>query len=116
MDGFNLLFAELVACKQLQNKKANALLVSATPNFHFVNKLLAINDIVDIESFNQSQYKIEFVDFDEKIEDDSNPLYAPQAENNTFVISNIFITVTVDKFKFPCANFDLGIGKIFRAG
>lgn len=92
MDGFNLLFAELVACKQLQNKKANALLVSATPNFHFVNKLLAINDIVDIESFNQSQYKIEFVDFDEKIEDDSNPLYAPQAENNTFVISNTALT------------------------
>jgi CRISPR-associated endonuclease/helicase Cas3 len=90
-DGFNLLFAELVECKKLQDKRANALLVSATPNFYFVNKLLAMNDIVTIESFNQSQYKIEFVDFDEKVEDDSNPLYATQSEN-TFVISNTAIT------------------------
>jgi len=92
MDGFNLLFAELVACKKLQGKSANALLVSATPNFYFVNELLGINDdIVAIESFNQSQYKIEFVDFDDKVEDDNSPLYASQAEN-TFVISNTATT------------------------
>ncbi len=87
MEGFNLLFAELVACKKLHEDKVNTLLVSATPNFYFVNKLLAINDIVTIESFNQSQYKIEFKDFDDKLEDDSNPLYITQSEN-TFVISN----------------------------
>jgi len=92
MDGFNVLFAELVACKQLQEKKANALLVSATPNFYFVKELLNLNDIVGITSFNQSDYKVEFVDFDEKLEDVSNPLYAPQAEKNTFVISNTAIT------------------------
>lgn len=91
MDGFNLLFAELVACKKLHENKANTLLVSATPNFHFVNELLDIHDIVDIESFNQSQYKIEFEDFDNKLEDESNPLYSLQPEN-TFVISNTAIT------------------------
>ncbi len=90
MDGFNLLFAELVACKKLNEKKLNTLLVSATPNFYFVNELLEINDIINIESFNQSQYKIKFQDFDDKSEDDSNPLYAIQSEN-TFVISNTAI-------------------------
>ncbi|MCK4842257.1 MAG: CRISPR-associated helicase Cas3' [Methylococcales bacterium] len=90
MDGFNLLFAELVVCKQQHEKKVNTLLVSATPNFYFVNELLAINDIVNIDSFNQSQYKIEFEDFDEKLEDGSNPLYSSQTEN-TFVISNTAI-------------------------
>ena len=90
MDGFNLLFAELVACKKLHEKKTNTLLVSATPNFYFVNELLGIDDIVNIESFNQSQYKIEFEDFDYKLEDNSNLLYATQPEN-TFVISNTAI-------------------------
>lgn len=90
MDGFNLLFAELVACKKLHEKKINTLLVSATPNFYFVNELLAINDIVSIESFNQSQYKIEFENFDGKREDNSNPLYTTQSKS-TFVISNTAI-------------------------
>ncbi|NOQ13416.1 MAG: CRISPR-associated endonuclease Cas3'', partial [Methyloprofundus sp.] len=76
-----------VACKQLQHKKNNTLLVSATPNYYYVQKLLGLDEIVRIESFNQSQYKIEFQAFDEKLADDSNPLYAPQT-NNTFVISN----------------------------
>ena len=91
MEGFNLLFAELVACKKLHEDKVNTLLVSATPNFYFVNELLAINDIVTMESFNQSQYKIEFEAFDDKLEDNSNPLYATQPDN-TFVISNTAIT------------------------
>jgi CRISPR-associated endonuclease/helicase Cas3 len=90
MEGFNLLFAELVACKKLHEDKMNTILVSATPNYYFVEELLEIKDIVDIKSFNQSQYKIEFKDFDEKLEDDSNPLYVTQSEN-TFVISNTAI-------------------------
>ncbi len=93
MAGFNLLFAELVACKNLQDKKNNALLISATPNYHFVRELLGINedDIVSVNSFNQSQYKIEFQDFDEKLEDETNPLYQEQP-NHTFVISNTALT------------------------
>ncbi|MBV1877165.1 MAG: CRISPR-associated helicase Cas3' [Pseudomonadales bacterium] len=90
MNGFNLLFAELVACKKLQNNQCKTLLVSATPNFNFVHELLKIDDIVGIESFNKSQYKIEFVDFDSKQEDETNPLYSRQ-EASTFVVSNTAI-------------------------
>ena len=91
MPAFNLLFAELVACKKLK-KQSNTLLVSATPNPHFIEELLKLNkdDIIGIESFNKSQYKIEFVDFEEGSEKD-NPLYQTQPDN-TFVISNTAIT------------------------
>jgi len=91
MPAFNLLFAELVKCKELQGKNTNALLVSATPNYYFVEELLGLDrdNIIGIDSFNQSEYKLEFIDFDEK--DESNPLYAKQPDN-TFVVSNFAIT------------------------
>jgi len=93
MTGFNLLFAELVACKQMQDDNHNTLLVSATPNYYFVDALLGIDDgdIVSIDSFNQSRYDIRFQDFDPEKEDDSNPLYQKQSKN-TFVISNTALT------------------------
>lgn len=92
MPAFNLLFAELVECKKMQDKDANALLVSATPNYYFIDELLALNeaDIVGIDSFNNSEYKLEFVKFDEANEE-SNPLYHTQPDN-TIVISNTAIT------------------------
>ncbi|KAF3983777.1 MAG: CRISPR-associated endonuclease Cas3'' [Methylococcales symbiont of Hymedesmia sp. n. MRB-2018] len=92
MPAFNLLFAELVECKKLQGKKTNVLLVSATPNFYFVDELLGINkaDIIGIDSFNNSQYKIEFNPFEEGKEE-NNPLYQTQPDN-TIVISNTAIT------------------------
>lgn len=92
MPAFNLLFAELVECKKLQGKKANALLVSATPNPYFLEELLGLNknDIIGIESFNQSKYKIEFINFEEGSEE-GNPLYQEQPKN-TIVISNTAIT------------------------
>lgn len=92
MPAFNLLFAELVECKKMQGKKVNALLVSATPNYYFIDELLALNegDIIGIDSFNNSQYKLEFISFDEgNVE--SNPLYQTQPDN-TIVISNTAIT------------------------
>lgn len=91
MAGFNLLFAELVACKRLQDKINNTLLVSATPNYYFVDELLGLDEIVNMTSFNQSQYKIELQNFDEKLENDNNPLYQAQ-EANTIVISNTALT------------------------
>lgn len=96
MPAFNLLFAELVSIKKLQQNKAkspNALLVSATPHPLYIRNLLQLNsgDIIGIESFNQSRYEIDFQPYDEKLENDSNPLFAPQPENS-IVISNTATT------------------------
>jgi CRISPR-associated endonuclease/helicase Cas3 len=93
MPAFNLLFAELVRCKQLQKNNAKALLVSATPNYVYLEKLLEINheDIVGIESFNQSKYQISFQAFDETKHDADNPLFALQPKNS-IVISNTATT------------------------
>ncbi len=92
MPAFNLLFAELVECKKMQGKKTNTLLVSATPNYFFIEELLGLNkdDIIGIDSFNNSQYKIDFINFVEGKED-NNPLYQQQPDN-TIVISNTAIT------------------------
>lgn len=92
MPAFNLLFGELVECKKMQGKKTNALLVSATPNYYFIDELLDVNegDIIGIDSFNNSQYALEFIPFDEGSEE-SNPLYLTQPDN-TIVISNTAIT------------------------
>jgi CRISPR-associated endonuclease/helicase Cas3 len=93
MAAFNLLFAELVKCKQLQYEQGKTLLVSATPHYYFVSEFLEIpkEDIVSIPSFNQSSYKINFETFEEEARDDTNPLYRQQPER-TFVISNTATT------------------------
>jgi CRISPR-associated endonuclease/helicase Cas3 len=93
MPAFNLLFAELVRCKQLSKSKAKALLVSATPNYFFTEHLLQLDreDVVGINSFNQTLYEIEFQNFDEAKQDASNPLFALQPVNS-IVISNTATT------------------------
>jgi len=93
MPAFNLLFSELVACKNFNNNGANTILVSATPHYYFVNNVLDIHtdDIIEMPSFNKSRYRLEFISYDETIQDSSNPLFLPQSEN-TFVISNTAIT------------------------
>ncbi len=96
MPAFNLLFAELVQCKRYRQKEdqtlPNTLLVSATPHPLFITKFLQLpkHDIIGIDSFNNSQYRIEFVEYDETKEDDTNPLFQEQPDN-TFVISNTAI-------------------------
>ena len=93
MPAFNLLFAELVECKNLQEKNAKALLVSATPNDFFVKELLQIDreDVIGIDSFNQSRYQIRFEPFDEAKADETNPLFQSQPKNS-IVISNTATT------------------------
>ncbi len=93
MPAFNLLFAELVQCKKELDSGANILLVSATPNYYFTKNFLKIDDfnIIKMPSFNKSEYKINFVEYDETLEDDSNPLYKAQA-GVVFVISNTATT------------------------
>lgn len=93
MPAFNLLFAELVEAKKQQESLANALLVSATPHPFYLKEVLDIkrDDIIEMPSFNESQYKIEFKTFDESNFDETNPLYQKQS-SSTFVISNTAIT------------------------
>ncbi|CAH1200508.1 CRISPR-associated endonuclease Cas3 [Candidatus Nitrotoga sp. BS] len=93
MPAFNLLFAELIACKQQQEHAANTLLVSATPHYFYLKQVLALEpeDIVAMPSFNPSTYRIEFKVFDETKQDDTNPLYQSQ-NSNTIVISNTALT------------------------
>lgn len=101
MDGFNLLFAELISAKkELQGKDCHTLLVSATPPYLYLDHLLAIEsrDIVKMPSFNQTYYQINFVTYDEKHKDNSNPLYQAQP-NNTFVISNTAKTAQLSFIK-----------------
>lgn len=88
MPAFNLLFAELIEAKKQQGENANTLLVSATPHYFFLTEFLNIcqKDIVTIDSFNNSKYKIVFKNYDEK--EDANPLIAESQEGSSFVITN----------------------------
>lgn len=94
MEIFNLLFAELVANKNMnKNYDKRILLVSATPHYSYLKNILNLNvsddqysDVIEMPSFNKSKYQIDFMDYDEtKIED--NPFFQVY-DNNTFVISN----------------------------
>ncbi|MEA1891306.1 MAG: CRISPR-associated helicase Cas3' [Campylobacterota bacterium] len=95
MQGFNLLFAELIEAKKYQQTEEtfpNTLLVSATPNPLFIKEFLRLDEenIIGMKSFNNSSYEIKFVEYDDK-DESSNPLMMEQEDKNTFVISNTAI-------------------------
>lgn len=90
MSAFNLLFAELIEAKKCLGHNANTLLVSATPHDYFVSEVLGIKDsyIVRADSFNQADYQLDFVSYDET--QHPNPLVndAIDTDKTTFVITN----------------------------
>ncbi len=88
MTAFNLLFAELIEAKRQQGAYANTLLVSATPHYFYLMEFLRIHkeDIITIDSFNDSGYHIDFMSYDEKKE--VSPLMTQAQEGNAFVITN----------------------------
>lgn len=90
MPAFNLLFSELIEAKKLKKHQANVLLVSATPHDYFVKNVLNIDSsyLVRASSFNQADYQLEFVSYDETVE--KNPLTNDAISNGktTFIISN----------------------------
>lgn len=94
MEIFNLLFAELIANKNMRQKyDKRVLLVSATPHYSYLKEILDIDpqyDVVEMPSFNNSQYQLEFVEPDgsDRLQ---NPFYQ-QYDQNTFVISNTAYT------------------------
>lgn len=88
LPAFNLLFAELIEAKKLQGDQANTLLVSATPHLFYLNEFLGIspNNFKHFKSFNQSKYKIDFLCYNDEIEE--TPLITNAYQEKTFVISN----------------------------
>ena len=96
MPAFNLLFAELVTSRNQLHKGSNILLVSATPNYFYLEKFLNLDidyDVVEMPSFNDKKYQFDFSQYDENKEDESNPLYQTQTQTQTtFTISNTATT------------------------
>ncbi|VAW52342.1 CRISPR-associated helicase Cas3 [hydrothermal vent metagenome] len=94
MPGFNLLFAELIESKKEIKNGGDALLVSATPHYSYLDNILKLDknyDVVEMPAFNKSRYQFDFLTYDENQYDNNNPLYKPQ-KTTTFVISNTATT------------------------
>ena len=88
MPAFNLLLGELIEVKKQQGEHANTLLVSATPHYYYLEEFIKIAkcNIIGINSFNKSSYRVEFHDFNDENED--SPLIANPQQKHTFVICN----------------------------
>lgn len=89
MEIFNLLFAELIANRNMRKRyEKNTLLVSATPHYYYLENILNVHedDVIEMSSFNQSHYKIDFIEYDESVIE-GNPFYQYYSDQ-TFIISN----------------------------
>ena len=84
----NLMFItqELLVLKQLCQSDNHTLLVSATPNYFFINQILGIpsDNIFNIETFNKRQFKLNLIEKD--MSEDIQPL-----KGNEFFIFNTAI-------------------------
>lgn len=78
--GISILFIEIIYLKYLLNNK-NCLLVSATPNYFLLKKLL-VNEknVKKIKSFNPTKYKINLIEFEDSASNDkiSNSMFEPK--------------------------------------
>lgn len=93
MEIFNLLFAELIANKNMRKKyEKNTLLVSATPHYSYLKQVLGLHedDVIAMPSFNDRDYKIDFIDYNESLIPE-NPFYQAY-DKQTFIISNTALT------------------------
>lgn len=93
MEIFNLLFAELIANKNMRKAyEKNTLLVSATPHYLYLKEILDIgsDDVIEMPSFNQSHYQVNFIDYDDA--DKLNSPFFKKYDTKTFVISNTALT------------------------
>ena len=93
MDAFNLLFCEIISARKQASGHANTLLISATPNYLFTEKMLGVHldDVIEMGSSNTSRYSIVFEEFNDDTPYDEHPLYRA-IPDNTFVISNTATT------------------------
>ncbi|MDD3002039.1 MAG: hypothetical protein PHF29_09830 [Candidatus Riflebacteria bacterium] len=93
MDIFNLLFAELIECKKLKKESfRNTLLVSATPNYLYIKKILKLDadNTIEMPSFNCSSYRVNFIKYNDFQDKSGNFVYerTKACPRNTFVITN----------------------------
>lgn len=78
--GISMLFIEIIYLKNFLNNK-NCLLVSATPNYFLLKKLLiSEKNVKKIKSFNETKYKINLIEFEDGKSNDRilNEMFEPK--------------------------------------
>ena len=67
-------------------------MVSATPHYSYLKQVLGLHqdDVIAMPSFNDRDYKLEFIDYDESVIE-GNPFYQVY-DGQTFIISNTALT------------------------
>lgn len=94
MSAFDLLFAELITLKK-HISISKTLLMTATPNYFFIEKLININkkDIVEFETTNKEDYLIKFTYYNESEVDNFALFY----NDNSLLKINNFKDNTLNK-------------------
>lgn len=87
--GINFLFAEIVRAKSLREESANLLLVSATINPLFVDKVLYIDpeDIISSPTFNQNDFEVDIKVYGSEVVDPISGVSFEDSNRTVFVIT-----------------------------